>query len=207
VSEAAPRQPRGRPRLTQPSPEFLARRAEIVEVAADVFRAKGYDAGSLEDVALATGLRKASLYYYVRSKSELLYLVFDRAITIALRRLAAIAEIADPRERLAALIRHQVVTVAAEPSLFTVFFDQRPGLVEEHAREIGEKERQYVRVLARGMADAIAASAVRNTHARYGAQGILGMASWVYKWLDPARDDPEAVAEQFVLMILGPPPP
>lgn len=193
--------------MTEPSPEFLARRAEIVEVAANVFRARGYDAGSLGDVAVATGLRKASLYYYVRSKSELLYLVFDRAITIALRRLAEIGEIADPRERLAALIRHQVATVAAEPSLFTVFFDQRPGLEPEHAREIGEKERKYVRVLARAVSDAIAAGAVRNTHARYGAQGILGMASWVYKWLDPARDDPDEVAEQFVLMILGPPAP
>ncbi|MDR0360333.1 MAG: TetR/AcrR family transcriptional regulator [bacterium] len=192
--------------MTEPSPEFLARRAEIVEVAANVFRARGYDAGSLGDVAVATGLRKASLYYYVRSKSELLYLVFDRAITIALRRLTEIEEITDPRERLAALIRHQVATVAAEPSLFTVFFDQRPGLEPQHAREIGEKERQYVRVLARAVSDAIAAGTVRNTHARYGAQGILGMASWVYKWLDPARDDPEEVAEQFVLMVLGPPP-
>ena len=32
----------------------------------------GYEAGSLDDVAAALGLRKASLYYYVERKSDLL---------------------------------------------------------------------------------------------------------------------------------------
>src|SRR5207253_8692552 len=60
----------GRPRLLEPSPEYVARREEIVAAAAEVFHEKGYDAGTLDDVADALDLRRASLYYYVRSKAN-----------------------------------------------------------------------------------------------------------------------------------------
>src|SRR5436309_11157977 len=77
----------GRPRLLEPSPEYVARREEIVAAAAEVFHEKGYDAGTLDDVADALDLRRASLYYYVRSKANLLFLIFEHALDMALRRL------------------------------------------------------------------------------------------------------------------------
>ncbi len=193
----------GRPRLTEPSPEHLARRQQLIDTAAEVFRAKGYDAGSLDDVAAALDLRKASLYYYVRSKAELLYLIFDRAITLALSRLEEILAVEDARQRLALLIRHQVLTIAGEPGLFTVFFDQRAGLDHERAQEIRAKERHYLGVYAKAVAQATSESVIPPVDARYAAQAIIGMTSWIYKWLDPKRDDPEQIADTCVRLILG----
>ena len=178
---------------------------EIVETAARVFQAKGYDAGSLDDVAAELGLRKASLYYYVRSKAELLYRVFDRAITTALDSVAGSLAIDDPRARLAALIRLQAVTVAQEPSFFTVFFDQRPRLAPGYEAAIRTKERQYLRMFAEAVGDALHDGMRSSAEARYGAQAILGMTSWVYKWFDPTRDDPEAFDETCVELVLGQP--
>jgi len=179
---------------------------EIVETAARVFRAKGYDAGSLDDVATELDLRKASLYYYVRSKAELLYRVFDRAITTALGSIEASLEIEDPRERLASLICHQAVTVAAEPSFFSVFFDQRPRLAAAYEAEIRAKERHYLHVFADAVAAAVEQGALVDVEPRYGAQAILGMTSWVYKWFDPDRDDPDEFARTCVALVLPGPP-
>ncbi len=176
---------------------------EIVETAARIFRAKGYDAGSLDDVATELGLRKASLYYYVRSKAELLYRVCDRAISTSLDHLEECLSIEDPRERLAALIRHQAIIVAEEPSFFAVVFDQRPRLTEGYEADIRAKERQYLRVFADAVTSAVAAGAVTPVDARYGAQAILGMTSWVYKWFDPGRDDAQAFAQACVDLILS----
>lgn len=178
---------------------------EIVETAAHVFHAKGYDAGSLDDVAAELGLRKASLYYYVRSKAELLYRIFDRAITTALDSVAGALALEDPRERLAALIRLQAVTVAGQPSFFTVFFDQRPRLAPDYEAAIRAKERQYLRLFAGAVGEALDHGVLSGTEARYGAQAILGMTSWVYKWFDPSRDDPEAFARTCVDLLLGQP--
>ena len=199
---ATPRRP-GRPRNLEPSPEFVARMSDIVETAARVFQAKGYDAGSLDDVAAALDLRKASLYYYVRSKAELLYRVFDRAITLALARVSDALLIEDPRARLETLIRDQTINIAREPAFFTVFFDQRPRLAPAYEAEIRAKERQYLRVFREAVTRAVDQGCLSAVDPRYGAQAILGMTSWVYKWFESDRDDPERFATTCIELVLG----
>lgn len=52
---------------------------EIVEAAADVFYAKGYEGASLQDIATAVGLLKGSIYYYIDTKEDLLFELVMRA--------------------------------------------------------------------------------------------------------------------------------
>jgi AcrR family transcriptional regulator len=202
---AAPEAPRrrGRPRLTEPTPQYLARREEIIAAAARAFRVRGYDAASLDDVADELGLRKASLYHYVDSKAHLLYLIFDRAISSGLERLARISTIADPRNRLAALIVHQVQLIANEPSLFAVFFDHRPRLSPEYEADIHDKERRYLRRFAEAVTSAAEKGLIASVDSRYGAQAILGMTSWIYKWFNPEKDDWHQLARDYVRLVLG----
>jgi AcrR family transcriptional regulator len=197
----------GRPRLEEPSPEYLARRAEIVEVAAEVFRKRGYDGVPLDEVAEVLGLRKASLYYYVHSKARLLYLVFDRAISLALERVERLSTAGSPRERLEAFIRHQVGMIAEDPSLFTVFFDQHYHLEDEYKAQIQKKERRYLRICAKIVSAAVADGlpVPNGADGRYAAQAILGMTSWIYKWFDPTEDDPDAFADVVAALVLGQP--
>jgi AcrR family transcriptional regulator len=174
-----------------------------VTVAAEVFTARGYEAGSLDDVAEAMGLRKASLYYYVKKKSDLLRLVFDRAITTALEQVDALAHLEDPAERLAALIRHQAHLVVGDPSLFAVFFDHRAGLTDEALAEIEPKERQYVRHFVVAVEAAMDAGVLPAADPRMVAHALLGMTSWSYKWFDPARNTPDEFAEACVRLVLN----
>ncbi|MBW0101442.1 TetR/AcrR family transcriptional regulator [Pseudonocardia sp. KRD291] len=205
TESAVPRRRPGRPRLTEPSPEYRVRLEEIIDTATVVFHERGFDAGSLDDVAAVLGFSKASLYHYVRSKAQLLYLIFDRAITLSLHRLDAMSGIPDPRERLATLIAHQVRMVAEEPSLFAVFFDQRPRLDDSFDADIRRKERAYVRRVAEVIQAANGADGpAGGLDARHAAHALLGMTSWVYKWMDPARDTPEAVARTMIGLVLGP---
>jgi AcrR family transcriptional regulator len=199
------RRPRGRPRLTEPSPEYRQRLDEIVTTAAAVFRRDGYETGSLDDVAAKLGLRKSSLYYYVRSKAELLYLIFDRAISTALDRLDELAHQTDPQRRLVALVSHQVTLMTDEPQMFAVFFDSRPRLDEAYERAIRAKERRYVRIYAEAVKAAIDGGHIPDIDPRYGAQAILGMAIWIYKWFDPKRDDRDALVDAYVRLILRAP--
>lgn len=202
-AEPAPRRRPGRPRLTEPSREYLQRREEIIETGIRVFHDRGYDSGSLDDVANELGLRKASLYHYLRSKAELLYFIFDRAITVALRRFDEYADIPDPRVRLATMLAHQVRIVAEEPSLFAVFFDQRPRLDDAYHEDISRKEREYVARFATFVRDAVEAGELPPVDPRQAAHALLGMTSWTYKWFDPRRDDPEQVARTIIQLVLG----
>lgn len=193
----------GRPRLAAPSVEYLERQEEILAKASEVFDAKGYEAGTLEDVAQAMGMRKAGLYHYVRSKSHLLFLLFDRAWELGFDRVASVQEIEDPAEHLAALIRSHVSLIAEQKSLFTVFFGHRPRFDDAAEQKFLERERRYVGIFARAVRDAAEAGAIPRVDPRRGAMAIMGMTSWVYKWYDPASMRPEDIGDDFVTLVLG----
>jgi AcrR family transcriptional regulator len=202
TTQSDPPRKRGRPRNLEPSQEYRDRLENIVRVAADVFQAHGYEAGSLDDVAAAMGLRKASLYYYVKRKSDLLRLVFERAITVALTEVETLAHLADPRERLAALIRHQALLVTRDPALFAVFFDQRAGLEHADLADVGRKEHLYLRQFVLAVEAAMAAGVIGPGDPRLVANAIIGMTSWSYKWFDTRRDSPETFADTCVAVVL-----
>src|SRR5947207_409360 len=56
-----------------PSRPPRRRQQEILEAAARVFHEKGYESTSIQDIADEVGILKGSLYYYIRSKEDLLY--------------------------------------------------------------------------------------------------------------------------------------
>ena len=56
------------------------KRRKILENAARIFAKKGYERASLEEIAGKLKLTKASLYHYIKSKEEMLFLIQMQAI-------------------------------------------------------------------------------------------------------------------------------
>jgi TetR/AcrR family transcriptional regulator, cholesterol catabolism regulator len=203
TEQPAARRGPGRPRHDGPSPKFLARRDEIITAAAKVFGEKGFDAGTLEDVGEAANLRGPTLYHYIDSKAHLLYLIFERTLDIAHANIEErLGHIADPRERLAELIRCQVEMSTRESDFMTVFYDQRPRLDPQHAKQVRARERKYLNVFVSAVAAAADAGVIEVTDVVYAAVAIHTMTTWVYKELRPG-DSTELLAENCVSLILG----
>jgi AcrR family transcriptional regulator len=85
VSQAADDQPSliGRRRALakrERNATWLERRSQILEAAADAFRAKGYQAVSMSDIAHRLGGDRASVYYYFASKQEIFLALVDSAV-------------------------------------------------------------------------------------------------------------------------------
>jgi len=59
--------------LKQDAETYTKRRREIFEAAAQLFKKNGYERTSLNDVAEALDSDRATIYYYVASKKELLH--------------------------------------------------------------------------------------------------------------------------------------
>ena len=90
------------------------RRAALVQAAVDVFADKGYHASRVADVAKAAGLSQGSVYNYVSSKEDLLYMVtedhlrgYERIV------LAALKDVTSPDEKLEALLRATIAAIFA----------------------------------------------------------------------------------------------
>lgn len=203
TDEAPSKRRPGRPRLEAPSADYLERTEEIIAAAARVFHERGYDAGTLDDVAQALELRRASLYYYVRSKANLLNMLIERGLDIGLAEFDKLTQISDPTERLKALIRLHVRTVAGDPSLFSVFFDNRTRLEPQYESNIRAKERRYFNVLREAVVAAAEDGRVKfdTDDLRYATQAIFGMCTWCYKWFKPGVDDADRLADLCIALV------
>lgn len=114
-AQAGVRSGAGRPRASALAPSDDARR-DIIEAAARLFRAKGIAGASVREIAAEAGLQKASLYYYFRSKEEIVHAMIEGVLAPALamqRRLgrAALSEAA----QLYLYLRFDVAQLCAAP--------------------------------------------------------------------------------------------
>lgn len=73
----------GRPVLTATKNGELVRdrRKQLVEAAIKVFEEKGFHNATVRDIGRVSGLTQGTIYNYVRSKEDILYLVCDRIVT------------------------------------------------------------------------------------------------------------------------------
>lgn len=86
--------------------EPQARRTRIAEAARDVFAEKGYTAATMREIAAAAGLHVPTMYQYVRSKEEILELVYAWTINQAVDEMEAVLSAEGPAaERMDAIVR------------------------------------------------------------------------------------------------------
>jgi len=82
-------------------------RDEILDAAAQIISQKGFHATSMQDIARAVNLQKASLYHHVTSKQEILLALLDRALDLLIARIeAVVVKPLEPEEKL-----HQAMSV------------------------------------------------------------------------------------------------
>ncbi|MDQ0218108.1 TetR/AcrR family transcriptional regulator [Peribacillus cavernae] len=179
---------RGRPRLDGNNKEHVEKRNEIIETAAKVFREYGYDAGTIKDVAEVLDVTTANVYYYIKSKEELLYEIILRSLNLGLKKLDEIEKSLDSGERLKKLMEVHVKLIIDERNMFTVLFDSKDRLDTEHYSIIREKENQYLNYFRRAIKNAIDDQLIPPISIDNGLHAIMGMCNWVYKWHKKDRD-------------------
>lgn len=97
----------GAPAPRRSSDLFRRRRTQIIKTATRLFVKKGYARTSMREISKATGIDLRNLYYFIKSKDEILFLVFDmlHRPELDLFEERGIMDIDDPVEQLQAVIR------------------------------------------------------------------------------------------------------
>jgi AcrR family transcriptional regulator len=167
--------------------EPAGRRREVLETAARLICAHGYDATSIQAIADACGLTKAGLYHYIGSKEHLLVEIMNYGMDVFEEEvLARVAPIADPLERLKLCMERNVLLVTrARSKEVTVILHEHATLTGEAQARINARKKRYVRFLESSFAEAIAAGSIRPVNPTVAAFSFLGMVLWIYKWFRP----------------------
>ncbi|MDB5979705.1 MAG: TetR family transcriptional regulator [Pseudomonas sp.] len=87
-------------------------RGKLLQVAAHLFRNKGYERTTVRDLASAVGIQSGSIFHHFKSKDEILRSVMEETVryNTALMH-AALAEADGVRERVLALIRCELQSI------------------------------------------------------------------------------------------------
>jgi TetR/AcrR family transcriptional regulator, cholesterol catabolism regulator len=196
-------------------------RQEILRTAARLFQQRGYDATSMNDVAAALKLSKGGLYHHFQSKDEILFEIMAHAMEITEQRvLNPVRTIADPEERLRALIRlHIEVVLSPRDREITVMLHENHPLPPSLRKRINARKKDYVHFLENLMTEVqkkaqkkVPEKAQTGTQnhskgrvsPRAAAFALLGMINWIYQWYKPEGElQAQNLIPQFTDLIFG----
>ena len=111
-----------RRRAVQPTAPPVDKREAILRAAIDVFAERGYFNAQVADIARAAGIAAGTVYLYFRSKDDILVSIFERTVKQRLAEgRAAVADIADPAERLRQFAHLHLGMLGRDRNLAIVF--------------------------------------------------------------------------------------
>ena len=179
---------------------------EIIAVAARLFKEKGYRATTLEDIAAAVGMLKGSLYYYIRSKEELLYIVVREPVRQAYNQLEEIVNSEAPiKTKIAQAVATHLALFHQHYPHMAVYLHDYHHLMQKLQKDVIETPKHYQRLWATLLQQGIEAGELRaDLDVKITGYAILGMCNWVYRWYNPEGTLPaEAIADIFTKIVLN----
>ncbi|MEU3398366.1 TetR/AcrR family transcriptional regulator [Streptomyces filamentosus] len=182
------------------------RRRELLDTAAEVFAAQGYNATTVRKIADAAGMLAGSLYYHFDSKESML----DEILATFLTELwegydAVLAASLGPRETIEALVTESFREIDRHRAAVAIYQKESRHLVDlPRFQYLADSQRRFEKAwlgtLERGVADGVfrADLDVRLTY-RFVRDTVWVAASW---YRPGGRHSPEEIARQYLSMVL-----
>ncbi len=160
-----------------------ARQRSILHAAAEEFARTGYERTTLERIGDRVGLSKASLYYYVEGKEQILAQLLENVVDDILRR---IGDRSDPAEALHRLIAAHVelATASAAGKVLVHNLDTVVG-----SKASAAARQRYMAAIAAIVEDGVARGDFVRVSPRVAVQFIIGALNAACRWSPPEDGD------------------
>jgi AcrR family transcriptional regulator len=185
---------------------------EIFEQASLLFAERGYSGTNLGDIAEAMGITRPALYYYVKSKEDLLAKLVEQMSEGPAAEFAAIAadETLAPAVRLRKIAYIIAFQRASQPIRFQLLLRSEADLPPAAAKVHKAGIRVALASLKQVIEEGVMKGEFRPVDARATALAVAGMCNWVAFWHNPEVHhyaDEEAadhVSDMAVAMVMRP---
>lgn len=200
-SESAGRTTRRGSKQASDAPASSNLRKELVEsqmyeTAARLFSQRGFAGTSLQDIADAMGITRPALYYYVKSKDELLAKLVAEITEGSTAQILALARDPglDPVEKLSRIAHMMAYDRAIQPMQFLLLERSEGDLSADSAKVHEDNKRAMLRCMVELVNEGIEAGQFRPVNPRSAALAVIGMCNWVAWWF---HEEKTSVADQI----------
>lgn len=176
----------------------------VLDAAAALFRARGFAATTVREIATAAGILPGSLHYRFATKESLLIALMERAVdhaTAAVR--AAVAGRRDPLERLRLGLRaHLGMLLSGDDAVYVLLYEWRS--LTGKAREEIVRLRDRYEAFWDGMLHHAAGAGCLRDGVDLGLLRLFsfGAINWAAQWYSPeGRRTPEQIADAFWVFV------
>jgi AcrR family transcriptional regulator len=161
-------------------------RDEILEAAAQIIREKGFHATSMQDIAAAVDLRKASLYHHVSSKQEILVDLLDKALDILILNMEEVVEQDVPaEEKFRQAMRSYLTTLTDNLGLSSVLLLEHRSLENKFRKRHVPQRDRYEKYWQAIIQEGIDQGVFDFPESDLAVKAILGVANWTIMWFNP----------------------
>jgi len=179
--------PRRRPPVNAGT-RFDRRLSKILRYAVDVFHEKGYEGASMRDLSRASGMSLAGMYYYFKSKEQLLYLIQKHAFTTIMEQLRErLQDMSDPEKRVRVFVLNHIEYFLANQKAMKVLSHEEDVLKNTLGADILSLKREYYRTCVHLM-ETLQKEKGLEFDSRVAVLSLFGMMNWIYTWYNPRID-------------------
>jgi AcrR family transcriptional regulator len=185
---------------TARTPHADSRLPLLLDEAARLFRARGFEGTSMRDIARAVGMLPGSLYWHFETKEALLVAVYVKGVQqISSAVQLAIDRQEDPWERLEAACVAHLEAILHDDDYAQVVIRVRPADVPVVQRSLVELRNQYEALFTRLVAGLPLA---RGADRRALRLMLMGAMNWSQTWYRPGgRFNPRSIARKFIALL------
>ncbi len=181
----------------------MAKRQAVLSTAAQLFNERGFHATSLDDIAARLGVSKPTLYYYVKSKDQILLECVRQGLEMTLEGIEVSRQAGGTAlDQLEACMRvyARIVTMDFGMCLIRVGDEQLPPESRKALRRMkAQIDLAFRRLVEAGVQQGLLAPC----DPKMTAFMIGGALSWIGKWYDSGGAySPDEIAEQAVRTLL-----
>lgn len=173
----------------EPQSKYDQKLVHVLKTSARVFADKGYHSTSMRDISRATKMSLSGLYYYFKSKEELLFFIQDYCFSTVIddcRRL--LAGVDDPVRRLKLLIENHLNYFVHNMSEMKVLSHEANSISGDLFRKVNTRKRQYVDLVISLLDELARKYRIKGVDTRVATFLLFGMMNWSYNWYDARKD-------------------
>ncbi|GAA5063727.1 TetR/AcrR family transcriptional regulator [Nocardia callitridis] len=191
------------------SPNYQAKRQELLRTAADVFREKGFEGATLNDIAERFGTDRASIYYYFASKKELFQALFHDILVDVLDENIAVAEQiiseeTDAPDKLRRLVAQQMNSYEKNYPFVYLYIQEDMAQLQldgtPWGKTMARKTKRFETIVLETLQQGVDEGTLRgDVPVQLMSKALFGMVNWTHRWLKPGmrKVDAKQTTEAF----------